>query len=374
MPAKRVILMYISDVSGHKSAAMAIERSIKELSPTTETMGINAFRFTNPVSEKVINRIYMSVINRTPVIWDYLYDNPKVVKRIEKIKNTVHKFNTPKFKALFDEFKPDAVVCTQAFPCGMVADYKAAYGSTLPLVAVLTDYIPHSYWVYDKVDYYVTPSEEVSLRLAQKGVPQDKIFSLGIPFDSKFNDQVDRKAALDKLGLRDGLPNILIMGGGQGLGPIKTVVRSLEDVQGPFQEIIVAGANKKLYDSMENKVKKYKKKIVLLGYADNIHELMGIADIIITKPGGITTAEALAKKLPMVIIRPLPGQEISNTNYLIEKGAALKLDSAADTGMVAEDFLAHPDKLKAFSAAAGRISKPNASVDIARLVLKSING
>ncbi|MFH0913259.1 MAG: hypothetical protein V1884_03130, partial [Candidatus Omnitrophota bacterium] len=138
---KRIILMYISEVSGHHSAAVAIEKAIKVLEPGIEVLNIDAFKYTNPVSEKIVNSLYMAVIKRTPKIWDYLYDNPKVAERLEKIKATVHKFNSPKLKNLFDKFNPDAVLCTQAFPCGMVADYKKTYNSTIPLVAVLTDYV-----------------------------------------------------------------------------------------------------------------------------------------------------------------------------------------------------------------------------------------
>ncbi len=299
---KRIVLMYISEVSGHHSATLAIEKAIKILQPDTEVFNIDAFNYTNPVSEKIVNSLYMAIIKRTPKIWDYLYDNPAVVRKIEKIKNTIHKFNSPKLKKLFDKFKPDAIVCTQAFPCGMVADFKKTYISDIPLVAVLTDYIPHSYWIYDTINYYITPSEEVSQRLIKKGAPLDKIKSLGIPFDPKFNEVIAKIEVMQKLNLDPNLFTILIMGGGQGLGPIKTIVRSLEKPKKDFQELIVTGTNKKLYKSLKRRIKKYKKKILLFKYVNNINELMGVANIIITKPGGVTISEALAKKIPLCSI------------------------------------------------------------------------
>jgi processive 1,2-diacylglycerol beta-glucosyltransferase len=159
------------------------------------------------------------------------------------------------------------------------------------------------------------------------------------------------------------------MGGGQGLGPIKTILRSLGKIKLNFQEIIVAGVNRKLYKYLKKKVTKYRKKASVLGYVDNINELMSISDIIITKPGGITTAEALAQRLPMVIVKPLPGQEANNTEYLIRKQAAIKVDQPRDIRSVIEDLLKHPDKLDALKEAARQISKPNASLDTARLIL-----
>jgi len=369
MQPKRIILMYISEVSGHRSATMAIEKALKALSPKCEILNINAFNYTNPISEKVINRIYMEVIKHTPKVWDYLYDNPSVVKGLEKIKNSVHKSNSPKLKKLFDSFNPDLVVCTQAFPCGMVADFKKTYKSNLPLVAVLTDYIPHSYWVYDTVDYYITPSEDVSERLAKKGVIPSKIKSFGIPFDHKFNQKLDREEIFKKLNLNPHKPVVLIMGGGQGLGPIKTIVKSLEKANQDIQELIITGTNKRLYRSLKRKIKRYKKEIRLFGFVQNIHELMHISNVIISKPGGVTTAEVLSANLPMIIVKPIPGQEINNTSFLTHKGAAIKVDEPKEVCQVIDELLEDKTRLESLRAAAAKIAKPNASMDIAKLLL-----
>lgn len=369
MSRSRVLLMYISQVSGHRSAAQAIDKEIKKLSPDARVLGINAFNYTNPVSEKVINRLYMEVVNKAPKIWDYLYDNPKVVERIAKIKDTVHKFNSPKLKKLFDEFRPDVVACTQAFPCGMVADYKKTYNSSIPLVAVLTDYVPHSYWIYDLVDYYIAPSDEVKVRMQQKGIPDKKIKTFGIPFDSKFNSPVERAEVLRRMGFDAELPVVLIMGGGHGLGPIKTIVKSLEKTKQPLQEIIITGINNKLFRSIQKTVKGFKKRITVLGFADNINELMSAADLLITKPGGITTAEALVKKIPMIIIKPIPGQEASNTAYLTEKKAAIEVDNLEEINLAVDDLFLDRAKLDLMRAAALAIAKPYAARDIARLII-----
>jgi processive 1,2-diacylglycerol beta-glucosyltransferase len=361
--------MYISEVSGHRSATLAIEKAIKQLHPDTEILNINAFNYTNPISEKVINRIYMEVIKRTPKIWDYLYDNPSVVRGLENIKQHIHKSNSPKLKKLFDKFNPDLVVCTQAFPCGMVADFKKTYRVNLPLVAVLTDYIPHSYWIYDEVDYYITPSDEVSVRLEKKGVRPAKIKPYGIPFDAKFNQKLNNDDIFCKLKLNPHKPVVLIMGGGQGLGPIKTIVKSLEKSEHDITELIVAGTNKKLFRSLKRRIKYYKKDIHLFGFIQNIHELMHISKVIISKPGGVTTAEVLSMGLPMVIVKPIPGQEINNTNFLAQKQAAIKVDEPKEVYRVIDDLLKNKTRLERLRAAGLKIAKPGASLDIAKLIL-----
>ncbi|MFH0826533.1 MAG: glycosyltransferase [Candidatus Omnitrophota bacterium] len=361
--------MYISEVSGHHSATLAIEKALRILEPGIEILNINAFNYTNPISERIVNKLYLGIIKRTPRIWDYIYDNPGIVKNVEKIKETIHKFNSPKLKNLFEKFKPHAIVCTQAFPCGMCADYKKSFKSKIPLFAVLTDYIPHSYWLYDMVDHYITPSEEVTVRLMNKGIPLAKIKSLGIPFDPQFNEPSDAPKIYEKLNLNPTWPTLLIMGGGQGLGPIKAIVRSLEKVKQDLQEIVVAGTNRRLYKAVKAQLGKHKKNIVLFGYTSNINELMAISNIIITKPGGVTVAEVLAKKIPMIIVKPIPGQEANNTAYLTREGAAIKVDDPERINVAVEDLLAHPEKLDFLSLSASRIAKPNASLDVARLIL-----
>lgn len=369
MPKKRILLMYISEISGHREAASAIEKALKTLSPGTEVLSINAFHYTNPISEKIVNRLYMTVIKKTPAIWDYLYDNQKIAKKLERIKKGIHKFNSVKLKKLFADFAPQIVVCTQAFPCGMVADYKKRYNSDLTLVGVLTDYVPHLYWIYETVDYYIVPSEEVAVSLIKRGVGADKIKQLGIPFDQKFNEHQDVDKIREKLKLKADLTTLLIMGGSHGLGPIKTIIKSLEKIKRPLQEIIVTGSNLKLYRALKKRLKKYKKNILLFGYVHNIHELMSVSDMLITKPGGITISEALAKKLPLLIIRPIPGQEASNTVYLTAKGAAIKIDKLQKINYVVEDLLENPQKIKNLSEAAERIARPQASLNIAKFLL-----
>lgn len=369
MAHKRIVLMYITEVSGHHSATLAIERAIKMLEPHAEILNINAFNYTNPVSEMVVNRLYLNIIKKTPRIWDYLYDNLRVKKKIDMLKNAVHRLNSPKLKVLFDGFKPNVVACSQAFPCGMVTDFKKTYGIDIPLVAVVTDYIPHSYWIYDNIDYYVISSESAKTKLMNNGIPDRRIKSFGIPFDHKFNRGIDKPGVMRKLGLDENLPIILIMGGGQGLGPIKTIVRSLDKIKADFQEIIVTGVNNKLYKSLKGKLNDCRKKILLFGFVDNINELMAVSNLIITKPGGITTAEALASGLAMLIVQPIPGQEINNTDYLTSRGAAVKVDKPADIGRVTEELLKNRQRLTQMSKCARQISKPNASMDIARLLL-----
>jgi len=370
----RVLLMYITKVSGHRQATVAIQQSLKQLSPSIEAPMVNGFGFTYPILEKVVNRAYMSVIKRTPKVWDYMYDNPKIVKNSQSIKNFLHKSSYEKIDKLFTRHKPDVIVCTQAFPCGMVAHYKREHNLNTTIIGVLTDFSPHSYWINDGVDYYVVPSVEAKERFIKKGIKSDSIKVYGIPMRSKFSTQLDKMPIIKKLDLNPDIPTIVIMGGGQGLGPIKSIVKSLIKVKMNFQIIVLAGTNKKIINSLERYTKRSNKKILIFEFANNVDELMELATIIITKPGGITTAECLAKGVPMVIINPIPGQEMRNTDFLIKKGIGIRIDDTNEIGEEVEFLLKSPERLTSMSKAAYENAKPYAALDIAKLILEHTKG
>lgn len=363
----RIILLHISDISGHRSASLAIEKAVRHLFPQCQIRNLNAFHYVYPRAEKIINFSYLFLIQKLPFIWSHLYDNPFWIKRTRWIKEIIYQRSLSKLKQLFFDFKPEVVCCTQAFPCGIAANFKRVYKANFSLIAVLTDYVPHSYWVYDNVDYYIVPSEEVKQRLINKGISKLRIRVFGIPIEPRFSQEISKEEARKKLGLNPNQFTLLVMGGGQGLGPIKLIVENLLNLEFDLQIIVVCGTNIRLYDSL-NKIK-HQKSLLIFGYVNNIFELMSAADIAVTKPGGITTAEALAKGLPLIIVKPIPGQEENNTNFLISKAVAVKLSHPKDIAPIIEDFYLHPEELLRLSESARRISKPNAAWDIAQLLL-----
>ncbi len=366
---KRVLLMYISQVSGHRQSAVAISKSLKSLNPDCEIMSINGFGYTYPVMEKIVNTAYMGVIKRAPQIWEYLYDNPKVIKASAKWKEKVYKSSHKKLKSLIENFKPEVVICTQAFPCGMVADYKQANGLSFKVVGVLTDFAPHLYWLHPGVDYYIVPSQEAKERYVKEGVGADRIKVYGIPIRDKFALEVDNAHVAKKLGIDLDVPTVLVMGGGQGLGPIKDAVRSMMRLDLRLQIIVIAGTNEKLMRWLKKLKVKADKKLITYDYATNVDELMSVSSLIVSKPGGMTTSECLAKGLPMLIIDPIPGQEERNAQFLVSSGIAARVDDKKQIGTAIEDLLRSPAQLKRMRAKALEHGMPNAAENIAKFVL-----
>ena len=368
---KRILLLYISENSGHHRASLAVEQALKLLDGDVKTRCVNSFQYTNPILEKIIHKTYMAVIKRKPQVWEYLYDNPDIVKKTRRLKEVIHKHNSAKMKLLLDGFNPDAVACTQAFPCGIMADIKKTFGVSFPLFGILTDYAPHSYWIYDNVDAYIVPSEETGRKLIQSGIARSKIKPFGIPVDPKFYSRGDRNEIAKKYGLDPDIPTALLMGGGQGLGPIKNVVALLDRSNINMQAIVIAGTNRKLYSSLTKARETSSKKIVVLAYSESVNELMDISSVIMTKPGGITTAEAMAKNLPIIIVNPLPGQEAMNSDFLLDNGLAVKANGHQEAVGLLEDLLLDPDKLAAMRNNMKKIMKPEPSLAIAKFILEA---
>jgi processive 1,2-diacylglycerol beta-glucosyltransferase len=369
MPKQKILLMYITVNSGHHCASIALEKALLKCNPSLEILNINSFNYTNPILEKVINAAYMGVIKGKPEVWDYLYDNPKVVKRTRKLRDLIHRINAVKIKTLMDEFQPDAVACTQAFPCGLVSDYKLTIGSRVPLFGVVTDYIPHSYWMHDHVNSYIVGSEKTKEWFVKRGIPAERVNVFGIPINPEFAEKANSASVYRELNLDPANPVVLLMGGGQGLGPLKNTVDILGEIDLPLQTILVTGTNNSLRKWAEKRKDKYRNRLVVLGYANNIDKLMGASTVIITKPGGLTTAEALAKGLPIIILNPLPGQEAKNTHFLLEEGLALKVEDEESLPPLIKKLWANPALLSQIRDKNRSYGKPKSAQMTARLIL-----
>ena len=241
--------MYITNVSGHHLATLSIEKALKRIDQSIGVININGFNYVTPIVEKLVHKTYLGVVKRMPFIWDFLYDNPSIVKKSTKLKNKINKKNQSKISSLIENENCRVVVCSQAFPCGFVAEYKRLKPEKdVKLIAVLTDFVPHSYWVYDEVDYYIVPSQDAKQILINKGVTESKIKVFGIPIDPKFTVASGRDEASKELGVLLDEPVVLIMGGGHGIGPIEELIKSLNKSPRRMQLVVVTGINTKLYN------------------------------------------------------------------------------------------------------------------------------
>jgi len=219
------------------------------------------------------------------------------------------------------------------------------------------------------VDLYCVAAEETKARLIARGAAVENIVVTGIPIAAKFSTRPDVQKIRREFSLKAGQPVLLVLSGGFGVGPVGNVLTVLDKVEQPVQTIVVAGRNPELRRELAAPTRKQVTHV--LGFASNMHELMAIADIVITKPGGLTSSEALAMGKPIFILDPIPGQEAANSDFLLEHGAAVKVNRVEDLPYRIEQLLGSK-KLAEMARAAKALRRPKAAQAICREVMKRL--
>jgi processive 1,2-diacylglycerol beta-glucosyltransferase len=370
---KRVQIFHISEFGGHSKAAQNIKEAFLFKHPDIDVATLNGLGHFYPHGEKVIDLLYVGMIKHFPHLWGKAYDRRKIVAALTPYRRLIHRFTFPKLSSLIKDSAPDCFVATQAFPCGLIADYKERKGLKIPLVGIVTDYHPNRFWVHPCVDRYVVACQEAKEVLVAEGIKEQKVRILGIPISVKFLTAYPREQISQELGFSKSLSSVLIMGGGLGLGPFKIIAQELDALDCPFQMIVVCGRNRRLHEWFLRNKSKFKKPIFAFGYTDQIHRLMDFSDIIITKGGGITISEALAKGSCIVVTSPIPGQEEKNVEYLLARQALLKADTPEQIGGIIDGILRDQKKMYFFREMAKKHSIIDSSLRIVDLILELIS-
>jgi processive 1,2-diacylglycerol beta-glucosyltransferase len=363
--SRRFLLMHTTQASGHHRASLALAEALRRLDGGASVACVDAFRFTSPLIRWAILRSYHSLIRHQPDVWEYLYDNAAVHRQVQHLRGLLHRYHAARLRRVLDDVRPDAIACTQAYPCGMVADFKRQHGLNAPIVGVLTDHAPHLYWFHELVDMYVVPSERVRERFLERGVAASRIRVIGIPVDLAFCQSQDREAAARRYGVSLADPVILLMGGSTGFGALRQILGALDTLPQRCQLVVVAGTNEPLRRWVCGR--RFRHRVIALGYVEDIPALMELATVLISKPGGMTISEALAKRVPMVLVNPIPGQEAYNARHLVAEGAALEAGPETVRQTV-RDLLESPTRLASLRGRLGELARPMASLETARLL------
>lgn len=370
---KNIIIFYISEFGGHNKAANNIKEALLHKNPSLQVANINGFGHFYPRTEQFADSLYTTIVRHFPAIWGRIYDRKKIIKNLSPLRKWVSVHTFKKLSNFIKKSSPDCFVATQAFPCGLIADFKDNFNCKIPLIAVVTDYHPHGFWIHKAVNKYVVASIEARDVLTSYGVAREKIEILGIPISFKFLNQSQRETVAEEFKFIKEAKSILIMGGGLGIGPIEKIAKELDSSAASFQIIIICGKNKKLYRWFEKNRQCFKKPVFYFGYVDFVNKIMDFTDIIVTKSGGITISEALSKGLTIIVSNPIPGQEENNVNYLLKNEAVVRADKPQEIGRIAREFLEDDMKMAHFKENAKRISLPDSSLKIAELILSNIS-
>jgi len=324
--SKRVLFISAPVGAGHIRAAQAVSRMLN-VNHDCHTELCNIFDLFHPVIGKTILNTYLKTLDVFPDLYGSMYGWGNRSNLALAGRELVSQAFAGRMLKYINKFQPTAIVCTHATPAGLVAWLKKKKLITIPAAAVITDFVVHRLWVYPEFDHYFVAHSAMVRYLSQYGITPQSVFVTGIPVSEHFVQPCDKHQVLDKLKLAADRKTILIMGGGAGVLSMDEIVQLCNQLDSPVQLVAVAGKNEQLYWKLVRLEATCRHPVKALGYVANVHELMCIADLLISKPGGMSAAEALVKGLPLVVYRPIPGQEDANTRYLIDNAAACRADS-----------------------------------------------
>jgi processive 1,2-diacylglycerol beta-glucosyltransferase len=371
---KNILILSASVGAGHMRAAQAVELATRQLAPEAQVKNIDILTLTNAGFRRVYGKAYLDLVNLAPHVLGYVYDlldKPRSPKsKRDRLRLAVEKLNLKKFCDMMEEQSWDIVVNTHFLPAEIIASLRRDRKLSVPQITVTTDFETHRLWVNQPCERYTTATEEGAAYLHHWGVPSESIFATGIPIHPLFSQPKDRATCLKRQGLTGDRPVILQLAGGFGVGPIEKLFRGLLQVEIPLEVVVVAGRNEQVKHELEQAAIPDRHRVKVLGFTDQMDELMAAADVVVSKPGGLTTSEVLARRAAMAIVNPIPGQESRNSDYLLENGAAIKINNVGTLPMKLTQLLRDPQRLESIKANARRIAKPQAAFDVARMALQ----
>ena len=322
-------------------------------------------RFVHPVFDAVTKFSYIQSVRRAPVMYGMFYKATGEIKPDSLVQRAINRMGFERLDQYLRTERPEVVCCVHCTPAGTMSDLHIAGRTTVPCLTVITDYVTHSQWIHPGVQRYAVPAASVRDGLIARGIPPARITVTGIPIERKFLRPLDRQALMRKFGLVPGRPTVLVMAGAYAmLGGVGDVVRVLARFPRPLQVLVVCGHDRRMTEQVRARGAEGPHPFNVFGYVDNVEELMAVSDLLITKAGAVTVTEALMLRLPMLIYRPIPGQEEGNTVYLLEHGAALAPRTPAMLHEMLEQLLADPARLQRMRQTATTLARPGATEQV----------
>lgn len=367
----KVLIVSVKAGYGHHSTANALIEHFEELGVKCEML--DTFEYINPALSDSIDNGYLFSTKYIPKIYGKAYD--KLDKRDEKFDKmspiaVLSKIVSHKLKDYITEYNPDAIIGTHSYACMLMTYLREKQIVSCPLIGIITDFTVHPFWESTNLDYYVTADSLLNNQMQKKGIEKSKILPFGIPIRKNFSKKISKADARSELKI-DNKTTILIMMGSMGFGNILKEIEEIDNLDFDFQIICVCGKNKKMYKEISSHI--WQKNVITYGFADNVDILMDAADCIITKPGGLTTSEFLAKQLPAIIMNPIRGQEDRNTEFLVNNGAAIMVTKTFPLSEALFQVLDNPWRLETLKQSVEHLAKPDSTKDLCEFVIRILN-
>ncbi len=375
----KVLIFYASYGGGHLNAARSIDSYLRKTSPELDIELIDCMKYVNITLEKITTAAYRQMAKKLPWAWGRIYSDSQKGP-LAHISTRSNKILAIKLLKLLREKNPDLIISTHPFGSQMCSYLKRKGKINCKIATIMTDFAPHAQWLVGNshTDYFFVAHDKMKEYLISKDIPEEKIYATGIPISERFLSSFDREEILKSFGLQNNLKTVLFFGGGEfGLGKTRTIeiFESLVHYIENIQIIAISGKNEKMKTFFDDVVARYKKEttVKVLSFTDKVPELMSIADLVVTKPGGLTTSESLACHLPMVIINPIPGQEEENAEFLESNGIAVWLKKHDNPKIVFQEILSNPEKLTQMRTNTNKLAKPYSTKTICDILMKKVD-
>jgi len=356
---------------GHTAAAQAVGAALARLDSSVETQTVDSYKYAASIFSKVVADGYIGMVKTVPQVYSFIYDRAERATHVPAFRRFVSQYTAANLRRLVEERRPDLVVCTHAFPCGVMSEYKLQFDPDLPVVGIVTDFVVHPFWIYTNIDAYAVATPEIRHTLIARGVATDRVLVSGIPIDLRFAQPRD---TVDALRVALDLPRdrriVLIMGGGVGIGPLDTIMRALKTIDIPLAAAVIVGRNRKLQQRVVAAAEHTAYPLRVLGFVHNVFDYMHASDVLVSKPGGLTSSEALAALIPMILVKPLPGQEQRNTRYLVSRRAAVRARGDAQLAEAVRDLLTSSTRRDDLLERMAALRRPEAALRVAERILE----
>ena len=362
------ILVLSEDIAGtgHTKAAQNVLQGIKTMFPHVTTKMEITLSKISPFLEKCVSKAYVQTIRHAPPLWGWAYKRDKEFSLVGK--DLLRKFMAKKLLSFIENENPDLIVCTHAFCLGGLAELKRKGKGEFLLAAALTDYSVNPFWIYDEVDIYFVGATGIKQKMVKEhAVPEKRIYVTGIPIHPRFNLSLERHWIRQKLSIPNNAVLILVTGGGWGLAPFQEILSALRIVQHQLYVVVITGRNPRAKQEWAP-LECPGHTLFLYDYIENMNEWMFAADLLIGKPGGLTVSEALACGLPLLIYKPIPGQEERNSEFLINNEAALRADSVDQLVSCVQKICEDAQLVHQLKSREAALAKPRATMEVSQIL------
>lgn len=364
----RILILSASVGAGHTRAAQAVELALRQVAPDAHVENIDILALAGAAFRRVYGKAYLDLVNKAPHVLGYFYDRmdktPSSRRKGDRLRLALEKLNLRGFTKFLNAQPWGLVINTHFLPAEIIASLKKKGRFAAPQVTVTTDFEVHRLWVNQPCEHYFAATREGAITLQHAGIPAGDITVTGIPIHPAFAEDKPRAACIARQKLAGKSPIVLLLAGGFGVGPIAEIYQSILTLEQSVEVVAVCGRNEALKKKIAAIDAPRRHRTHVLGFTDQIDELMAAADVVVTKPGGLTTSETLARGLPMVIVNPIPGQESRNSDFLLENGAAIKINHIVTLGYKLGALLGDGPRLAAMRSKAKSLGKPRAAFDI----------